>query len=66
MLIRQYVAAGHLNRVTINRVREGWDVREERDDQVVRRVKLHRLASGGAGDSGLRIARPEDAGTAHD
>jgi hypothetical protein len=32
------MSAGHLNRVTILRSREGWDVREERDDQVVRRV----------------------------
>ena len=28
MLMRQYVAAGHLNRVIITRVRDGWDVRK--------------------------------------
>jgi len=38
MLMREYVTAGHLNRVTVQRSREGWDIREERDDQVVRRV----------------------------
>ena len=38
MLMREYMAAGHLNRVTIFRSREGWNVQEERDDQVVRRV----------------------------
>lgn len=38
MLMREYIAAGHLNRFTIRRVRAGWDVREERDDQIVRRA----------------------------
>jgi hypothetical protein len=66
MLIRQYVAAGHLNRVTINRVREGWDLREERDDQVVRRVNYtdwHRVERA---IQAFELARPEGASAAHD
>lgn len=38
MIIREYVAAGHVNRFTLLRGRLGWDVREERDNKVVRRV----------------------------
>jgi hypothetical protein len=38
MLTREYTHAGHVNRVTITRASAGWDVREERDDTVVRQV----------------------------
>jgi hypothetical protein len=38
MLTREYTSAGHVNRVTITKGRTGWDVREERDDTVVKRV----------------------------
>ena len=38
MLTREFVAAGHTNRFTIHRSRAGWDVREERDDQLVKHV----------------------------
>jgi hypothetical protein len=38
LLIREYTHAGHTDRVTITRSAAGWDVRQERDDEVVRRV----------------------------
>jgi hypothetical protein len=38
MLTREYVAQGHVNRFTLTKGRTGWDVREERDDTVVRRT----------------------------
>ena len=38
MLTREYTSAGHVNRFTITKGRTGWDVREERDDTVVKRV----------------------------
>ena len=38
MLIREYTHEGHTDRVTITRSQAGWDVRQERDDTVVRRV----------------------------
>jgi hypothetical protein len=36
MLTREYTRAGHTDRVTVTRSHSGWDVREERDDTVVR------------------------------
>ena len=65
MLIREYVAAGQLNRVTINRVREGWDVREERNDEVVRRANYtdwHRVERA---IQAFELARPEGAGASY-
>ena len=59
MLMREYMAAGHLNRVTILRSREGWDLREERDDEVVRRVSYtdwHRVERA---ILAFEMARPE-------
>jgi len=38
MLIREYTHAGHTDRFTVTRGSAGWDVREERDDHVVRKV----------------------------
>ena len=38
MLTAEYVVAGHINRFIILRSRAGWDVREERDDQVIRQA----------------------------
>ena len=38
MLTREYRLEGHVNRFTITKGRVGWDVREERDDTVVKRV----------------------------
>jgi hypothetical protein len=38
LLIREYTHEGHTDRVTITRSEAGWDVRQERDDTVVRRV----------------------------
>jgi hypothetical protein len=38
MLTREYVVQGHINRFTLTKGRTGWDVREERDDTVVRRM----------------------------
>jgi hypothetical protein len=39
MMTREFTTAGHTDRVTITRSNEGWDVREERDDQVVRTAR---------------------------
>jgi len=36
MLIREFVEAGHTTRFIVKRGASGWDVREERDDLVVR------------------------------
>ena len=36
MLTREYTSAGHVTRFTITKSRTGWDVREERDDTVVK------------------------------
>ena len=38
MLTAEYVVAGHIDRFIILRSRDGWDVREERDDQVVKQA----------------------------
>lgn len=38
MLTREYTSAGHVNRITLTKCRTGWDVREERDDTVVKRA----------------------------
>jgi hypothetical protein len=38
MLIREYTHAGHTDRFTVTRGSAGWDVREERDDNIVRKV----------------------------
>jgi hypothetical protein len=37
-LTSEYTQAGHVNRFTITKGRAGWDVRQERDDTVVKRV----------------------------
>ena len=39
MLTRQRTEAGSTIRLTIERVRAGWEIREERDDMVVRVVR---------------------------
>jgi len=38
MLTREITHAGHIDRVVVTRSEIGWDVREERDDRLVRRV----------------------------
>jgi hypothetical protein len=38
MLIREYIYAGHTDRFTVTRGDAGWDIREERDDNVVRKA----------------------------
>ena len=38
LLTAEYTHEGHTDRVTITRSEAGWDVRQERDDTVVRRV----------------------------
>jgi len=38
MLTREFVQAGHTKRVVVTRSHAGWDLREERDDRVVRKV----------------------------
>jgi hypothetical protein len=38
MLTRQFTSAGHVNRITLTKGRTGWEVREERDDTVVKRT----------------------------
>jgi hypothetical protein len=38
MLTREFAHAGHVTRVTITRSAVGWDLREERDDRIVRRM----------------------------
>jgi hypothetical protein len=38
MLTREFVHAGHTKRVTITHSDAGWDLREERDDRIVRKV----------------------------
>jgi hypothetical protein len=38
MLSREFVHDGHTKRVTITRSVNGWDLREERDNRVVRKV----------------------------
>jgi hypothetical protein len=37
-LTSEYTHAGHVNRFTITKGGTGWDVRQERDDAVVKRV----------------------------
>ena len=38
MLTREYTSAGHVNRITLTKSRSGWEIREERDDTVVKRA----------------------------
>jgi hypothetical protein len=38
MLTREYTSAGHVNRITLSKNRTGWEIREERDDTVVKRA----------------------------
>jgi hypothetical protein len=38
MLTREFAHAGHVTRVTITRSDVGWDLREERDNRVVRHM----------------------------
>ena len=38
MLTRVFTHAGHTDRFTVTRSQSGWDVREERDNNVVRKV----------------------------
>jgi hypothetical protein len=38
MLTREYTSAGHVNRITLTKSHTGWDLREERDDTVVKRA----------------------------
>lgn len=38
MLTREFATAGHVDRFTVTRGDAGWDVREERDDHVVRKT----------------------------
>jgi hypothetical protein len=38
MLTREYAHAGHVDRFTVTRSHVGWDVREERDNHIVRQV----------------------------
>lgn len=38
MLTREFAHAGHVTRVTITRSTVGWDLREERDNHIVRRT----------------------------
>jgi hypothetical protein len=39
MLTREYTRAGHVARFVITRdAREGWEVREEHDERIVRRT----------------------------
>ena len=38
-ITREIRNAGHIDRVTITRGDDGWDVREERDDQLVRTTR---------------------------
>jgi hypothetical protein len=38
MLTREFTHAGHTDRFTVTRSQAGWDVREERDNNVVRRI----------------------------
>jgi len=38
MLTREFESAGHVDRFTVTRSAAGWDVREERDNQVVRQT----------------------------
>lgn len=39
MLTREIVHAGHTSRFMVTRDTDGWDVREERDDTVVRKAR---------------------------
>ena len=39
MLSREFFSDGHTTRVTITRSPAGWNLREERDDRIVRNVK---------------------------
>jgi hypothetical protein len=38
MLTREFANAGHVDRFTVTRGDAGWDVREERDNLVVRKI----------------------------
>jgi hypothetical protein len=38
MLTRVFTHAGHTDRFTVTRSQAGWDVREERDNNVVRKA----------------------------
>ena len=41
MLKREYTQDGHVARLSVSRGSDaGWEVREERDDRVVRRARL--------------------------
>jgi hypothetical protein len=39
MLTREFTNAGHVERVTVTAREGGWDLREERNDRVVRTVR---------------------------
>jgi hypothetical protein len=38
MLTREFANAGHVDRFTVTHGDAGWDVREERDDRIVRKT----------------------------
>ena len=38
MLTREFASAGHVDRVIVTRSDAGWDVREERDNHLVRKM----------------------------
>jgi hypothetical protein len=40
MLTREIVSDGHVTRFTVTRGPQGWDVREERDTTIVKRLHL--------------------------
>jgi hypothetical protein len=40
IITREMTVAGHVDRVVITRADDGWKLREERDDQLVREVRL--------------------------
>ena len=38
MLTKEFAHAGHIDRFTVTRSEIGWDVREERDNRLVRQI----------------------------
>jgi hypothetical protein len=40
MFVHEFTKAGHLTRVTVTHDTAGWELREERDDQEVRRLRF--------------------------
>jgi len=40
MLTREIVSDGHVTRFTVTRSNQGWDVREEHDTTIVRKLHL--------------------------